>query len=105
MTDAAPASSRDDMVRVRRARWGVGLVFFVNGAAFASWVSRIPALRAGLHLSDGALGSVLFALTAGVLLSFPLVGRGARLIGARQLALLSGALTLVMLPMPFMVGI
>ena len=25
-----------------RARWGVGLVFFVNGAAFASWVSRIP---------------------------------------------------------------
>jgi hypothetical protein len=94
-----------DAATARCARWGVGLVFFVNGAAFASWVSRIPALRAGMQLSDGALGSVLFALTAGVLLAFPLVGRLARVLGARQLALLSGALTLVMLPMPFMVGI
>ena len=89
----------------RRARWGVGLVFFVNGAAFASWVSRIPALRAGLHLSDGTLGSVLFALSAGVLLSFPLVARGARLLGARRLALLCGLLSLLLLPAPFLVGI
>src|SRR3954466_10787328 len=105
MTDAAPASSRDDMVRVRRARWGIALVFFVNGAAFASWVSRIPALRAGLGLSDGALGSVLFAMSCGVLLSFPLAGKGAQLLGARQLALLAGVALLLMLPMPFLIGI
>jgi len=89
----------------RRARAGLGLVFFVNGAAFASWVSRLPALREGLHLGDGALGSVLFALSAGVLLSFPLVGRGARLLGARQLALLAGVLTLLLMPAPYLVGI
>ncbi len=88
-----------------RARWGVGLIFFVNGAAFASWVSRIPALRAGMALSDGALGSVLFAMSCGVLLSFPLAGRGAQLLGARQLALLAGVALLLMLPMPFLIGI
>ena len=87
------------------ARWGVGLIFFVNGAAFASWVSRIPALRAGLSLSDGALGSVLFAMSCGVLLSFPLAGKGAQLLGSRQLALLAGVALLVMLPMPFLIGI
>lgn len=105
MTDAAPASSRDDMSRVRRARWGIALVFFVNGAAFASWVSRIPALRAGLGLNDGALGSVLFAMSCGVLASFPLAAKGVQLLGARQLALLTGAVMLLMLPVPFMIGI
>jgi MFS family permease len=88
-----------------RARWGVGLVFFVNGAAFASWVSRIPALRESMALSDGALGSVLFAMSCGVLLSFPLAGKGAQLIGARQLALLAGVVLLMLLPMPFLIGI
>ena len=90
---------------IARARWGVGLIFFVNGAAFASWVSRIPALRAGLGLGDGALGSVLFAMSCGVLLSFPLAGKGAQLMGARQLALLAGVALLLMLPMPFVIGI
>jgi MFS family permease len=105
MNDAVPAPARASLAPVRRARWGVALVFFVNGAAFASWVSRIPALRAGLGLSDGALGSVLFAMSCGVLLSFPLAGKGAQLLGARQLALLAGAVLLLMLPVPFMIGI
>ena len=98
----APVPTPVPASTVTRARWGVALVFFVNGAAFASWVSRIPALRAGLALSDGALGSVLFALSCGVLLSFPLAGRGTPLLGARQLALLAGVVLLVMLPMPFL---
>ncbi|MEP6505213.1 MAG: MFS transporter, partial [Betaproteobacteria bacterium] len=105
MNDAVPALSRASLAPIRRARWGVALVFFVNGAAFASWVSRIPALRAGLGLSDGALGSVLFAMACGVLLSFPLAGKGAQLLGARQLALLAGAVLLLMLPVPFLIGI
>ena len=105
MTASAPPLLPISRAAIARARWGVGLVFFVNGAAFASWVSRIPALRAGLALSDGALGSVLFAMSCGVLLSFPLAGRGAQLLGARQLALLAGVVLLLMLPMPFLIGI
>ena len=101
---AAPAVSLSPAT-LARARWGVGLIFLVNGAAFASWVSRIPALRAGMALGDGALGSVLFAMSCGVLLSFPLAGKGAQLLGARQLALLAGVALLLMLPMPFLIGI
>ena len=101
----APSPTPVPVSAVSRARWGVGLVFFVNGAAFASWVSRIPALREAMALSDGALGSVLFAMSCGVLLSFPLAGKGAQLLGARQLALLAGVVLLLMLPMPFLIGI
>ena len=105
MADPAVPVPSPSPATIVRARWGVGLIFFANGAAFASWVSRIPALRAGLALSDGALGSVLFAMSCGVLLSFPLAGRGAQLMGARQLALLAGVALLLMLPMPFLIGI
>ena len=85
MDDHAAPSAPPSSATFVRARWGVGLVFFVNGAAFASWVSRIPALRAGLELGDGALGSVLFAMSCGVLLSFPLAGKGAQLLGGQAL--------------------
>ncbi len=101
MTELLPAAH----AAIRRARLGVAVLFFINGAAFASWVSRIPALRAGMGLSDGTLGSVLFAMSCGVLLSFPFAGKGAQLLGARQLALLGGAVMLLMLPVPFMIGI
>src|ERR1700743_2675834 len=102
MADPAVALPSPSSATIARARWGVGLIFFVNGAAFASWVSRIPALRAGLGLSEGTLGSVLFAMSCGVLLSFPLAGRGAHLLGARQLALLAGVVLLLMLPVAFL---
>jgi MFS family permease len=105
MTDIAADSCFTPDAAVRRARWAVATVFFVNGAGFASWVSRIPALRSGLSLSDAALGSVLFAMSVGVLLSFPIAARGVRLLGARQLTLVAGLLTVALLPVPFMVGI
>ena len=105
MNDGSALPSSLSSALLSRARWGVALIFFVNGAAFASWVSRIPALRASMALSDGALGSVLFAMSCGVLLSFPLAGKGAQLLGARQLALLAGVALLLMLPMPFLIGI
>ncbi|UQU62610.1 hypothetical protein COUCH_26725 [Couchioplanes caeruleus] len=44
----------------RAARRSVTMVFFVHGAAFASWAARIPAVEQRLHLSTGtALGLLL----------------------------------------------
>ena len=55
-------------------RWAVAAVFFASGLTFASWASRIPEVQAIHHLSNGALGGVLFALPAGSLISLPLWG-------------------------------
>lgn len=59
----------------RRARAAVGVVFFVNGAAFANWVTRIPAVAERLHAGVGQLGAVLLAPALGALVTMTPVGR------------------------------
>jgi len=58
----------------RAARIAVSTFFFVAGICFASWASRIPDIQHHLHLDDGQLGSVLFALPVGSMLSLPVAG-------------------------------
>lgn len=59
---------------VIRSRNAVMLTFALNGFCFASWVSRIPEVRAGLELSNGALGSLLLTMAIGSLLTLPTTG-------------------------------
>ena len=50
------------------------LAFVLNGFLFASLVSRIPDLRAGLSLDNGALGLLLLAIAVGSVLALPSAG-------------------------------
>lgn len=52
---------------LNRIRWGVSMFYFGMGLCFSSWASRIPNIKADLHLSDGELGTILFALPLGQL--------------------------------------
>ena len=52
---------------LNRIRWGVSLFYFGMGLCFSSWASRIPTIKAALQLSDGELGTILFALPIGQL--------------------------------------
>ena len=45
------------------------------GLSFASWASRIPDIKTSLDLSDGELGSILFAIPAGQFLMMAFSGR------------------------------
>jgi hypothetical protein len=58
-----------------KARVGVTAVFFVDGALFASWASRIPALSARAGASNGVLGLALLAPAAAAVVTMPIVGR------------------------------
>jgi fucose permease len=60
----------------RRARIiAVYAVFFTNGLIFASWVSRLPAMRSRLGASEPQLGSALLAIAAGAVVAMPLTSR------------------------------
>lgn len=59
---------------VKRARWALGFVFFINGAIFASWATRIPAVSSSLDLSPGALGIALFFMASGTPVAMPVCG-------------------------------
>jgi MFS family permease len=60
-----------DLVAARRA---VAVVFVLNGFCFASWVSRIPDVREGFDLSNGALGLLLLVIAAGSVAALPTAG-------------------------------
>jgi len=70
----------------RAYRIAVGLLFFMQGLCFASWASRIPSIQDHLHLSDAALGVVLFALPVGSMAALPLAGWMVSKFGSKRMA-------------------
>lgn len=50
------------------------LAFFFNGFTIASWFSRIPEVRSGLHLENGQLGLLLLTAAIGSLATLPTTG-------------------------------
>ncbi|MFY7901028.1 MAG: MFS transporter [Chitinophagaceae bacterium] len=56
----------------KKYRISVACFFFISGFGFASWACRIPALQQQLQLNNAALGSTLFALPLGLMLTLPL---------------------------------
>ncbi|BAU52593.1 MFS transporter [Mucilaginibacter gotjawali] len=53
-------------------RIGAAIFFFISGFGFSSWASRIPTIQNQLHLNDGQLGTVLFALPIGLMFTMPI---------------------------------
>jgi hypothetical protein len=82
---------------LRRARMALFGHFFVLGAATATWSARLPAIKEALHLSDGALGLVLFAVPAGSVLTLMLSGRIVDRFGAARVLRIAGLLVAVAL--------
>ena len=72
-----------------RKRVAVAVYYFVPGVVFASWASRIPDVKQMLHLSNGQLGTVLFAIPIGQLLMMAFSGVLVSKFGSRKMILLA----------------
>src|SRR5689334_18633756 len=59
---------------VRRARIAVIMFFMLHGVLFATWIVRIPDVKAQLGLSDGELGLALLGAPTGAIAGQFLVG-------------------------------
>lgn len=59
----------------RQLRIGAAIFFFISGFAYSTWASRIPTIKQQLHLNDAQLGTVLFAMPIGLMLTMPLTSR------------------------------
>ena len=71
----------------RKYRIATSVFFFIAGLTFSTWASRIPAIQTKLHLSDAGLGSVLFALPAGLMTSLPVSGWLVSRFGSRPMVI------------------
>jgi fucose permease len=78
------AAGEVDPRHLRRARIAVTVVFAVNGLVFASWISRVPALRDAFELSGAQLGALLLCVSAGAVAALPSAGPVVHRLGAAR---------------------
>src|SRR5579862_8972375 len=95
-----PASER----RVVAPRAAVVAVFFALGATTGAWAARIPAIKAGLHLSAGTLGLVLLGPAIGSMLTMPVTGALLASVSPRRLVQIGVLAISVMLPLSTFAG-
>lgn len=74
---------------LNRIRFAVGMFYFGMGLSFASWASRIPDIKTALHLTEGDLGSILFALPVGQLIVMPFSGKMVTKFGSHSILIFS----------------
>ncbi len=85
---------------LNRIRLAMSFFYFGMGFCFASWASRIPDIKSYLSLSEGELGTLLFALPIGQLIAMPFSGKVVTRYGSQKILLLS--LPLYALSLTFM---
>ncbi|MDR6562554.1 MULTISPECIES: MFS transporter [unclassified Arcicella] len=83
----------------KNARIATNALFFLCGISFASWASRIPDMKELLHLSDAALGTVLFAMPIGSLTALPIAGVIIHKFGSKKITLFAVFFYFISLPL------
>jgi MFS family permease len=74
--------------------------FLIHGLVVSTWVSRIPAVKASLRLSDGALGLALLGTAFGSLAAIPACGWLVGRVGSRNATIWTSIGFCLALPLP-----
>lgn len=85
--------------KLPRIRLSIFYFYFIMGLIFASWASRIPDIKSSLHLNDGQLGQVLFAMPLGQLMMMVVSGYLVNKFGSRIILII--AMTLYAIALTF----
>ena len=99
-----PEARLDPPGRTVAPRAAVVAVFFALGATTGTWAARIPAIKAGLHLSAGTLGLVLLGPAIGSMLTMPVTGALLASVSPRRLVQIGVLAISVMLPLTTFAG-
>ena len=79
-----PAGTTATAAQVTHWRNAVVVAYGASGLAFASWVSRLPAIRDALDLSPGNIGVILLCMTLGSFASVSASGLIVLRLGSRR---------------------
>lgn len=81
----------------RRAQLATGALFGLLGFQYATWATRLPAIKSELGLTPAEIGVLLLATGIGAVAAFPVVAVLMRRLGSRRLAIVSCAVLMVAL--------
>lgn len=88
-----------DMQAVKRGRWAVAALFFVNGFITGAWAPQIPLLLPRHQITEFTLGLLILLIGLGAVAAMMFAGKLIAAYGSRQMALLFGALVAPILPL------
>lgn len=83
---------------MKKARFSIGILFFICGLNFATWATRIPDFKSFLSLSDAQLGTVLMGLPIGSLVSLPIAGWLLTKYASRWICIMAIVLYVIVIP-------
>ena len=86
-----------EMIDRKAQRRIIVFFFFLSGIMTATWSSRIPDIQQKLHLSNAALGTVLFAIPAGLVVGLSFASWAVVSFGSKRIMLLSCLLSALFL--------
>ena len=75
--------------RTRPAWWGTVILFLTHGLIVGTWVSRIPAIKAALHLNNAVLGVTLLSSAFGAICTIPVTGTLISRFGSKRVTSIS----------------
>jgi MFS family permease len=78
----------------------VSTLFFVNGALFAGWVTRVPDVRDRVGAGEAELGLALLGVAVGSMLTMPAAGWACARWGGRRVAIAGGLTGCVSIALP-----
>ena len=76
--------------RVNAAWWATVVLFLQHGLVVSTWVSRIPAIKAGLKLPNGIFGLALLSSAFGAVSFITLVGMMISRYGSKKVVVVTG---------------
>ena len=88
-----------ELEMVRRGRWAVAALFFVNGFITGAWAPQIPLLLPRHNITEFTLGLLILLIGLGAVAAMMFAGKLIAAYGSRQMALLFGCLVAPMLPL------
>jgi MFS family permease len=97
--DGARQEHMMDIQAVKRGRWAVAALFFVNGFITGAWAPQIPLLLPRHQITEFTLGLLILLIGLGAVAAMMFAGKLIAAYGSRQMALLFGTLVAPMLPL------
>ncbi|MFF1272197.1 MFS transporter [Streptomyces marokkonensis] len=82
----------------RRDQLATAALFCFLGFQYATWASRLPALKSRFGLGETQVGLLLMVCGVGAAVAFPLIAHLMRRLGSRRLALWSALVMVAVLP-------
>jgi MFS family permease len=79
-----PGEAFNSPMGIQWPKWALAVLFLADGTGFGLWAAHVPVFKQNLHLTNGALSTVLLSLVGGAIVTMPVMGHLISHFGSRK---------------------